>query len=127
MKTIVVIDDDPIYQMLVKKMIDKVEQGHTIVNFLNITENLDAIFEVLQYQKNDIIVLLDINLPGMDGWDFLEVLNAKDFEKNHIRIYLVSSSVDREDQEKSQTCPKVMKYYSKPLYMHDFNAILNPQ
>ncbi|MFN3756711.1 MAG: response regulator [Flavobacterium sp.] len=126
MKTIVVIDDDPIYQMLVKKMIDKIEPGQTIINFLNISENIDKIFEVFKNQNNEIIVLLDINLPGIDGWEFLDLLKAKDFEKNNIRIYLVSSSVDKEDQEKSQICPKVIKYYSKPLYMKDFDAILNP-
>lgn len=125
MKTIVVIDDDPIYQMLVEKMLHKVEPGITIIPFLNISSHIQDILKVLQETQNEIIVLLDINVPGMTGWDFMDAFNEAEFDKSHIQVYLVSSSVDIEDHQKSQNNPKIVRFYSKPLYTQDFEKILH--
>lgn len=125
MKTILVIDDDPIYQLLVRKMLGKIEEGHIVKAFLNISDSLNEIFDILKNESNQIIILLDINIPGMSGWDFLEEYLATDFNKDHIKVYLVSSSVDREDHEKSLNNQNIIKFYSKPLYTADFELILS--
>lgn len=125
MKTILVIDDDPIYQLLVRKMLGKIGEGHIVKAFLNISDYLNEIFDILKNESNQIIILLDINIPGMSGWDFLEEYLAADFNKDHIKVYLVSSSVDREDHEKSLNNQNIIKFYSKPLYTADFELILN--
>lgn len=124
MKTVVVIDDDPIYQMLVEKMLHKVEPGIIIKSFLNISSHINEILKLLKDSQNEIIVLLDINVPGMSGWDFMDAFNEAEFDKSHIQVYLVSSSVDIEDHQKSHNNPKIKRFYSKPLYTQDFEKIL---
>jgi two-component system chemotaxis response regulator CheY len=66
---------------------------------------------------DDITVLfLDLNMPSMTGWDFLDAFKdlSKEVQKKFI-IYILTSSVDERDKEKARTQPLVSGFYSKPL------------
>ncbi len=62
------------------------------------------------------IIFLDINMPRMDGWEFLQ-----EFEKlpdtilNKCSVYMLTSSIDPNDIEKSKTYKTVKNFFSKPL------------
>ena len=123
--TIWVIDDDPIYQIIVNKMIQKSELFLNTVSFKNGKDAIDAFKKKLK--ENEVlpnIVLLDINMPIMDGWEFMEEMVPLKSQFNEpIQIYIVSSSIAEEDKNKAKHYPQIIDYLVKPLNNNDLQMI----
>jgi CheY-like chemotaxis protein len=64
--------------------------------------------------KKLLVILLDISMPVLDGWGFLEALNQID-PHNQIKVFMHSSSLDKNDQEKALKFERVLQYFHKPL------------
>lgn len=124
-KTIWVIDDDIIYQIIVNKIIEKSEMFSSISSFKNGKEALDAVTN--SFNDNEIlpdIILLDINMPIMDGWEFMEGMTLlKPSITKQIIVYVVSSSIAAEDKNKAKTYPDILGYLSKPVNINDLILI----
>ena len=123
MKNVIcIIDDDPIYQVLVSKIVRMSQIDYTITSFLNGKEAIDHFSNcLLNNTKLPDIILLDIEMPQMDGWDFMEQMD-KLISKHHIfetKIYIVSSSISYEDVDKSKLYKNILGYYSKPINSSD--------
>jgi CheY-like chemotaxis protein len=70
------------------------------------------------------IILLDINMPIMDGWEFMEEMVAiKPKISEAINIYIVSSSIALEDKKKAKNYPEIIAYLSKPINTNDLILI----
>lgn len=72
------------------------------------------------------IVLLDIEMPFMNGWGFMKQMELL-IEKHQIsypKIYIVSSSISYDDIEKSKSFTTILEYYSKPINSDDLNRII---
>lgn len=125
LKTIWVVDDDPIYQIIVNKIIKKSELFLSVSSFKNGKEAIDALKKSLE--KEEIlpsIILLDINMPIMDGWEFMEemvVLKSQIIKP--IQIYIVSSSIALEDKNKAKNYSEIIAYLSKPIDPNDLILI----
>lgn len=118
-KEILIIDDDPIYSLVVSKMINKIEPL-TPIHFSK--NGLDAIqkLENMNYFKNQILVLLDINMEHQDGWYFLDSMQKKGFQSiPNIHTFIITSSTDTSDLKKVEDYSWVKKYIHKPLYLKD--------
>lgn len=122
-----VIDDDVIYQFAVKLNIKQLDLANRVLTFSNgelardyFNENLanpDALPEV---------ILLDINMPVMDGWDFLDWYKTiKNQLAKKSSIFMVSSSIDWRDIEKAKSYEEVSDYLSKPLTDGNFFEIIH--
>ena len=124
-KTIWVIDDDMIYQIIIRKIIKKSTLFSGISTFSNGNEALNALKNILE--NNEIlpdIILLDINMPIMDGWEFMEeIMLMKSQINKQIAFYIVSSSIAVEDKHKAKTYPDILGYLSKPVTLDDMIAI----
>ena len=112
-----IIDDDPIHQRIAQIMISK----HNLFDeYFSYTEAQKAIDFLQENKKNEEtlpdVILLDLNMPVIDGWDFLETFETliKEFKKD-IRVFIVSSSVDEKDVLRSKSYPTVKGFISKPL------------
>ncbi|MBW4361827.1 response regulator [Flavobacterium taihuense] len=125
LKTIWVIDDDPIYQIIVNKIIKKSELFLSVSSFKNGKDAIDALKDSLE--KMDTlpnIILLDINMPIMDGWEFMEeMVMLKSKIGRSIQIYIVSSSIAMEDKIKAKSYPQIIAYLSKPISPNDLILI----
>ncbi|WP_276364235.1 response regulator [Daejeonella sp. H1SJ63] len=117
MSRVFIIDDDPIHQRIAQIMIAK----HRIYDeYVSYTEAEKALEFLNQNAGNKEllpdVILLDLNMPVVDGWDFLQAFEkiVKDFKKE-VRIYIVTSSVDDKDKQKSQDFTTVKGFISKPL------------
>lgn len=124
-KTIWVIDDDAIYQIIVNKIIQKSEMFSTVSSFKNGKEAIDAVTNSInKVESLPDIILLDINMPIMDGWEFMEELEIlKPSITKKIIVYIVSSSIAIEDKNKSKTYPYILGYLSKPVNVNDLLLI----
>lgn len=119
---ILCVDDDPITLMLCRKVVERVEFAKEIITVNNGEEAIqyfDALFE--ERKNNDSIVypklvLLDLNMPVMDGWEFLETYITKDYQNifDSTRFIVLSSSIDPYDINRSKTYP-VIGFLSKPV------------
>jgi CheY-like chemotaxis protein len=124
-KTLGIVDDDTIYTFLVKKIIEQTN----LVNTIKVFENgLDAI-EFLKknadnYDALPEIILLDLSMPVMDGWEFLEeysLLSPKLGRK--ITIYIISSSISPFDIAKAKSISFVTDFIIKPVSKEKFIEI----
>lgn len=120
-KKIYIIDDDPIYQLVTKKLIEKTSLFSESKAFGNGNEALHY-FEITGDLPD--IILLDIEMPGMDGWDFLDELLRieKNFHKE-ATIYVASSSIATEDKIKAKNYHCVKDFLSKPINLEKLKAI----
>jgi CheY-like chemotaxis protein len=124
-KTIWVIDDDNIYQIIVNKIIQKSEMFSEISSFKNGKEAINAVSNSLNSKDSfPDIILLDINMPIMDGWEFMEELQIlKQSINKQIIVYIVSSSIAVEDKNKAKSYPDILGYLSKPVNINDLVLI----
>ncbi len=123
---ICIIDDDEIYIFLIKKSFEAMEIENEVISYLN---GVDALDDLMQMKKNQeqlpTLILLDINMPIMDGWEFLFEFRKIQAEiPNKVAIYIVSSSIANEDKEKSKTFPEIVSYLSKPIELETLASIV---
>ncbi|WP_035672089.1 response regulator [Flavobacterium sp. 83] len=120
-KVIWVVDDDAIYQIIVNKIILRSEMFSTIFSFKNGKDAIDALRNTIENTGEfPDIILLDINMPIMDGWEFMEEMELIKSQLNKkINIYIVSSSIAIEDKNKTKTYPDILGYLSKPITTDD--------
>ncbi|WP_188050545.1 response regulator [Flavobacterium sp. GP15] len=124
-KSIWVIDDDVIYQIIINKIIQRSEMFSSTSSFKNGKEAIDSLNDSLK-NNSDLpdIILLDINMPIMDGWEFMEEMGLiKPKLKKDIIVYIVSSSIAIEDKNRSKTYANILGYLSKPVTVNDLVLI----
>src|SRR5690606_22351344 len=113
-----IVDDDVINNKLCGFTITRVFGGVEVKSF---TEPEEALLALQTYYTNHtakepVILFLDINMPSMTGWEFLdEFKKLEKFEHESFSIYIVSSSVDLRDKQKADEDPLVRGFISKPL------------
>jgi CheY-like chemotaxis protein len=117
---IFLVDDDPIQNMLTSRLI---EQADTEVKFM-IFHNGEEVIQALNKKIRPDIILLDINMPIMDGWEFLEAY--KGF-KNKAKVYMLTSSSNPEDRKRAEDFDCITGYYTKPIDGQTIQQILQNQ
>jgi CheY-like chemotaxis protein len=116
-KTLSLIDDDDIFVFLTKKAIEQTNLVELIKVFGN---GLDGI-NFLKENKGNVdalpeIILLDLSMPIMNGWQFLEEFaKLNPFIGKRISIYICSSSISPDDIAKAKTISEVSDYIIKPI------------
>lgn len=115
---VIAIDDDPVNNTINKLTIEMVRPSTDIVTFTNPAKGFEFIREeyVNQHCERPAVLFLDLNMPVMSGWEFLERFNEfPDYAKKLIRIFILSSSVDDRDRQRSYTNKNVADFIVKPL------------
>ena len=107
MEKVYLVDDQPIANFITRKLLELRGFKGSIRDFTDPIKALEALKE-----DNDAVVFLDLNMPEMNGWEFLEELQKA--EKKH-DIIILTSSTSKCDQEKSREHPAVIKYMVKPM------------
>jgi CheY-like chemotaxis protein len=122
LEQILCIDDDPITLMLCKKVISKSSFSKEVITAQNGEEALHH-FNNLKYHnsKNTVskkpeLIFLDLNMPVMGGWEFLDHFTSSDYnEFNNANVIVLSSTIDPEDLAKAKKYPIIIDFLSKPI------------
>jgi len=109
-----IVDDDPVILLIMKKLLEKSDFDSSPLFFENGLTALNHLKE--NYVLNDrYVVMLDINMPVMNGWEFLAELE-KFADATNTFVFVVSSSIDETDVQKANSNQYVLRYLSKPVY-----------
>lgn len=122
---ILLIDDEEISTFLSKKLIERVRVNCHVDAANNGQHGLDLINESnALHQPLPDFIFLDLNMPVLNGFEFMEAFNQLVIPlKNKIKIFIISSSLDRLDSEKAKQLGAA-GFISKPLTMQLVNSIL---
>ena len=115
MAKIVIIEDENIVRENLKELLELFD--HEVFD----GENGMIGLELIKKHKPDII-LCDINMPEMNGWEFLDEYNQLDRIKSD--VYILTSSLDTRDKLKSREYDVVKGYFDKPLKHHYITEII---
>jgi CheY-like chemotaxis protein len=123
----IVVDDDPGNNLICKYVIASIAPNASIHLFTDPEKTLEWIKEDYDSTHDQHTSLfLDINMPIMNGWEFLDTFSSlPSLLQEKITIFILSSSIDPEDIEKAQKHPLVNGYYSKPLRKETINQIFS--
>ena len=116
--SVLLVDDDEINNFISIKLIKKALLNTEIMACLNGKFAIDQLVEI---QRNDIgklpdYILLDINMPIMNGWEFLDEYKRLNLDPlGKTKIFIISSSVFSNDINKARSYPLVKDFISKPL------------
>ncbi|WP_162126171.1 response regulator [Flavobacterium phycosphaerae] len=116
------VDDDPITLMLCKKVIERVEFAKEILTAQNGEEAIQYFHDLAQ-NPNDAsasypkLTFLDLNMPVMNGWEFLEVYLQKGYQNlfPDAKFIVLSSTIDPDDVNQAKKYPIVVDFLSKPI------------
>jgi CheY-like chemotaxis protein len=119
------IDDDLVHAFVVEKMLAKTPNCKNLLVFPDGSPAIDYFKSVAtDADKLPDIVFLDINMPVIDGWAFLdEFAKIRHTLAKKISIYMLSSSVNPLDMEKAKTYTDVSEYISKPISLNQYYNI----
>lgn len=124
----IIIDDDSMNNMLCRKMLEITYPTADIKDFTDAQTGFDYIVQTYSDPNSDkrAVLLLDIIMPIMDAWGFLEEFAKLDEKvKNRIKIYILSSSVDKRDMARANDNEYVEYYLIKPLTTESIRLIVH--
>lgn len=122
-----IIDDDNLYVNLLKKVIVTRKLCENLLIFNDGKQSIDyfeALSQNLDEEKIPDIIFIDLNMPVMDGWEFIERFTKIEnkFEKL-ITLYIVSSSIDPADISRAKTLSNIEDYLIKPAHIKELEKI----
>lgn len=129
-ETVFCIDDDPITLMLCEKVFNKTAFCNKTIKALNGELALNYFKElVLNNSENKTIpnlILLDLNMPVINGWEFLQVFeNEYITQLTDLKVIILSSSLNPDDKEIIKKHPVIIDFITKPLTIESVENLKN--
>ena len=117
MKKLIFIDDSPLDHFILKRILTKYQLDYTITCTSNGAEVV-AFLERSRRGINELpdVILLDLYMPGFDGWDFLDKIQyLYPYLAKPVKIYILSSSINPRDIEHAKQYSCVQSFIFKPI------------
>lgn len=124
---ICIVDDDDVYRYTMTRTIQVVGLAKKILIFEDGEQAMEFMIEnVANAQNLPDLIFLDINMPVMDGFQFLEeYVKIKPSVGKKITIYMITSSVDPADVERAKKFEEISDYIVKPIKPDQLSSIVN--
>jgi CheY-like chemotaxis protein len=124
--SILLVEDDPITVMVCEKIIRMTDFSEEVQTKQNGHDALQHIQHLLATNSSmHQIIFLDINMPVMNGWDFLQEFETLKSQLPSIpRVFILSSTVDPEDRKRAAEFSVVQGFFSKPLTQENLRLLV---
>jgi CheY-like chemotaxis protein len=126
LNTVLLIDDDLTINYFHNRLIEKSSLTENIAISKNGKEGLDSFLELNEKIEGEemTVVFLDLNMPIMNGWEFLDNLSKiKEGIKMKYKIFILSSTINPDDKKKAKNHALVTGFLSKPLTKENLESI----
>ncbi|MCO6467194.1 MAG: response regulator [Bradyrhizobiaceae bacterium] len=121
MREIWIVDDDKVFHYVFKRYLRELGVSSPVREFTNASEFLEA---CARNGAIPAIVLLDLNMPGVDGWKVLDQLQTQGSKPWSAPIFIITSSIDPADVTRARACPLVKQVLTKPIALQTFAKAL---
>jgi response regulator RpfG family c-di-GMP phosphodiesterase len=116
------VDDDPVFSVIAKVTLSKLYENLDFNCFANGEEALNSLMTCPEEQFPNLL-FLDINMPIMDGWEFLSSLDQ--MVPQAFPICMTSSSIDPEDKKRAIANPRIVDFIEKPFDRKRVSALID--
>ncbi len=117
-QSIMIIDDEPVNNFICRRTIEHFDPNIEVIEFDKAKDAL-SYFESQSKKKDQRlpdVLFLDLNMPLMDGWQFLEQYKSlMPYFNNDIDLFLLTSSSFEGDLKRARSFPVISYYITKPL------------
>lgn len=121
----IVIDDSKLDCFIAEKIIKNTGKSESIKSFLQATEALDYITNSQHDDMAHTIILVDIQMPVMNGFEFVEAFEKLPLQiTRHYTIYIITSSINDNDLARVHRYPSVRQFLNKPLTSNGLAVLL---
>ena len=123
LRTCLLIDDDQTDQMLYRRIIAR---AGVFSNVLSFSYAEDALAFLGSPENRDVdAIFLDINLPRLNGFEFLDRIAAEMGDVLHDAVVvMLSTSPNPQDQQRADQYDVVKEYFMKPLTVEHLNRVV---
>jgi len=114
--TVWIIDDDLVSQFATEYCIRQANGSSTVKSFDKASESLQAFQDCIGQGKGiPQVILLDLVMPEMDGWEFLSEIQKLVGWEDKVSVYIISAFAKSKDRDLAKNHPLVRGYFDKPL------------
>lgn len=126
LNSVLLIDDDEPTNFIAKMIVSKADLNNSTEAIQSGTKALEFLKkEELTYNDIPDLIFLDINMPTMNGWEFLEEYKELEIhKKKKIYLYMLTTSMNDEDEYRSQKYEHVDGFLIKPLTLKAYTEIV---
>ena len=128
---ILLVDDDEATNFLNQRVIRKAELKTEVQVANNGQEALEFLTNTGKFAKTPVLphaglIFLDINMPGMNGWEFLEAYKKlPEDQLRHIKVLMLTTSINPDEERKAIDIPEVKGFIHKPLTPEKLEKAIN--
>lgn len=112
-QSLMLVDDNEFDQMMYKRIVNRSSLVDKLIQFTDPEEALDCLFD--ESIEMPSLVLLDINMPKIDGFEFLEIVSRDLGERMCPVIVMLTTSLDPRDEDRARQHEIVRDFHNKPL------------
>ena len=121
---IILVDDDSLTNYINKTILKRCLPGVEITEFSDTYKALNFLRFHAEKGETEFLILLDINMPDLTGWEVLEAIE-RGFPELDAKVVMLTSSIDQADREKAFTYERVISFVSKPIDNEKVYGILD--
>ena len=119
-QVIALVDDEEVFHWIARQFLDKIDSNLDVQSYYNGQEAID---HLIDGDIKPTLLLLDLNMPVANGWVFLEKY-ASLMHEHPLDVYMVSSSIDQQDQTRARSFEYVKEFISKPISIEILKKII---
>lgn len=124
-----VVDDDIIYHFLIARVLENAEWDDSHSSLHRFEDAREGLAHLQEHWDNysKVVVLLDLNMPHFNGFQFLAALAEQNWPVDRLSVYIVTSSVNEDDRRQAQGSAYVRGYVVKPIRPTQVREILQSE